>query len=156
MTSGIIARMDRLEVSDAERAAARITSATRLFYVLGLLKVFSLLNALRLLGPGAEGRAFPTPAGLDARSAAMLLVVWYLAGVALCVILARGVRDRRIWARNIGLAWGVFHVAGLFFVARAGVPAIINGLLGFILTVTLLLAAALGAFDRDPRPVAEH
>lgn len=148
--------MDHPEVPDSERAAARITSATRLFYLLGLLKVFSLLNALRLLGPRSEGRALPPPAGLDARSGAMLLVVWYLVAAALCVVLARGVRDRRLWARNLGIAWGVFHVAGLLFVSRAGVPAIINGLLGLFLTVTLLLAAGLGAFDREASPVPGH
>ncbi len=142
--------MDRPEISDAERAAAKITTATRIFYVLALLKVFGLLTALRLFAPGAEGRAFPTPEGLDPRNAAILLVFWYLAGAVLCIVLARGVEARRIWARNLGLLYGGFHIAGLLFVGRAGVPAIVNGLLGVIITVTLLLAAGLGAFDRGP------
>ena len=139
--------MDRPPVPDSERAAAHVTSASRLLYLLAILKVFGFLGAARLMAGGAAGTGLP--AGVDPRNAAMMLMLWYFAGGVLCIVLARGLTRRQIWARNIGLAYAGFHIAGLIFVMRAGVPAVINGVLGLMLLVTLLLASGLGAFEKE-------
>jgi hypothetical protein len=115
-----------------ERASKRLHSTVQLLYLLGLLKLFAAMLAPRLMA----GRD-PAPA-----------VAWFAAGIALTLILANYLAKGRIWARNGTFAWAALHIAGIFFFLRLGVFALLEGMLGVMIGVTLLIASGLGAFDR--------
>jgi hypothetical protein len=123
--------VSRVEVPIEERAAQRLRSAVQLLYLLALLKLFATLLAPRAMK------------GADAAP----VIAWFGAGLIVSLLLGWALGRPRVWARNVAIAWGGFHIAGIFFVLRIGIVAILEGLLGVMIVVSLLVATGLGAFD---------
>lgn len=119
------------EIPIEERAVKRLRSTVQLLYALALLKLFAVMLAPRVMA----GRD-PAPA-----------IAWFAAGLAITITLAyflsRGLR----WARNLVFIWSGVHVAGIFFFPLLGAVAILEGMLGLMILVTLLIASGLGAFE---------
>lgn len=128
--------------TDAERASNRLQSAARIFYIMAVVKVLELLGALRPPMP-VEGAA---PAG--PREAVLTAIFVLVAlSIVLCVVIGRNLEARRIWARNLALAFGALHVGAFFLIGFLGPMAIISGVLGIIGFFSVLVASGLGAFE---------
>lgn len=130
--------------SDEERARNRLQSAARIFYILAVVKVLELLGAVR--PPMPSQGALPT----GPRDAFLGALFAYSAiSVALCILIGRKLEARRIWARNIALAFGALHIGAFFLIGYLGPMAIISGVLGIIGFFSVLVASALGAFEPE-------
>jgi hypothetical protein len=128
-----------------------IRLASTIFYVLSAFKLMGAFFGLRLLfmksvpPPGTGGlrdmlTEHPTLVGFT-------LLIFYGCSFVLCILLARNIKRRRTWARNIGFAYSIFHVAGIFAVRIVGPILLLNGLLGFLALVGLYRANSSGEFE---------
>ena len=122
------------------RADSRLLSAARLFYLLGLLKLFGLATALRAIGsrpPGAPAWQGGVVAG------------WYVMAMIICVVLARELPKRTRWVFPIALFFALFHVVGLALIGWLRETAILNGALGAVIAVTLIVAKGLEGVENE-------
>lgn len=127
------ARMVEQEVSARERGERRLRSAANLLYLLAVLKLFAALIAPRAMkGPDAAP-----------------VIAWFISGLTVSLLLAYFLHPRRPLVKNLALAWAGLHIAEIFFVARIGMVAVLEAFLGAMILVTILVAAGLGAFERE-------
>jgi hypothetical protein len=138
------------------RGLSRLHSASRIFGLLGFLKLVTFSFALQLVR-GATKPVIGSPAMREMFAAnpqlfTVGIAVWYGLSAALSVAIAVALHRRRIWGRDAGVVWGVFHVLGIIFVMQMGWIAVLNALLGFIAAVSILVADQFGAFAAPQQP----
>jgi hypothetical protein len=129
--------------TDAERARNRLQSAARIFYIMAVVKVLELLGALR---PPMSDQGGAPAATRDL----VLTVIFVVVGISivLCVVIGRYLEARRLWARNLALAFGALHIGAFFLIGYLGPMGIISGVLGIIGFFSVLVASGLGAFEQ--------
>lgn len=134
----------------AEQAEARLRSAWRVFFLIAAMKLFAIISALQLLLAAPQaGAQLPL-----SRQHLIIAVVVYTISLAVAVSVAFGLRAHRTWAKNLGLAYAVIQIFGLFLAIRFGPLLFLTGILGVIALITLLVASGLGAFENAETPPA--
>jgi hypothetical protein len=128
--------------TDEERAHNRLQSAARIFYIMAVVKVLELLGAMR---PPMPGHGEIVPGSRETVLTGLFVVIGV--SIVLCIVIGRNLEAKRIWARNLALAFGGLHIGAFFLIGWLGPMAIISGVLGIIGFFSVLVASGLGAFE---------
>ncbi|MGA7615588.1 MAG: hypothetical protein WBX15_10465 [Thermoanaerobaculia bacterium] len=141
-----------------ERALQHLRTASRVLYLLALLKAFGALIGLKLL----TGPAVPPEAGgwfvqvlrEHPQAAPAAIIVWYVTMTALAIALGRAIGARNETAAKLGFWFALVQIAGIALITTIPLVALMNVVLGVVLFTTLLLASSFGAFD-EPAVISD-
>ena len=85
----------------------------------------------------------------NAQAIGTVLIIWYAVGVALCVLIALGLKRRAPWAYAAGLFYAIGHAIGILAIPFFGFALLLSGVIGMATAAMLVRAERANAFAQE-------